>query len=158
MCVTFDTLSPWWLSGCILTELAVVLGITQGMHWDFFPLSKYCQPWLLMLFPSDPSRPSYPSGGTGKCGVHQKGIVPYGSSYKMYPIPTRTCNLWCHQPIPETRKLVLGHNYSSPDGVIVQSLLLSPDFCIPPPVAFDERVTYLVASWPQVANTLHVGI
>ena len=158
MCLRFDSLTPWQVSGCRLTVLAVSHVITPGLHWDCSPLSKCIWPWLLILSPADPGRHYSTAGGKGTCGVRQKGILPCGRSCTMYPIPTRTCNLWWWQPIMATRKLVPGHHYDCPGGVLVRALIISLALWVPLPVYVDERVACLLAPWPLSANTLCVGI
>ena len=158
MCAHFDSLPLWWISGCSLTELAEVHGIPPGLSWVFYPLSQFCILWLLVLSPAYPGRPSSPVGGAGTCGVHRKWIFPCGCSCKMCNIPTCTCNLWGHRPIPVTHKLVSGCQCAHPGGVLVKSMLLYLALCVPLPVAFDGMAACLLAYRNRLTNTLHVGV
>ena len=158
MCARSDSLPPWWVARCGSTSLVVFHGSPLGTHWACSPLSQCHWPGLLRLFPADTGRPSSPSSITGTCEVRQRGILPCGSPCTMYPIPTRTYNIWCWRPIPEIRKLVPGHHYGCPGLVLLLAPLLPLALCAPQPVAVDKRVACLLVSRHRLANTLHVGI
>ena len=57
----------------------------------------------------------------------------------------------------ETCKVVPGHHYAIPDGLLGRALLLTLTLCIPMLVASVGRAACLLEYQPWSENTLHVG-